>query len=416
MRLAVCALTTVLLSGCSWLGTGGHHSSTYGQGGGAYAGCHDGQGGYWAGNGCVGGSYGVGGQYGAGQGAYVQGPNGYGAYGGGAYGAGAGYGAGAYGTGAGYGAGTSGYGYGAGAGAGYGTGGAYGYSAQSTVLGAGAPFGSAVGGNIVGASYGGQYVPGAAYQTVQGSPIYVPQPYGVNCAPGVNCGGAVAVGGSLPFGIEAFGGTEFDIGGDIFTAKDPGLALGSTTVNTGGTDGISYDDAFGQMKSFGGALSYDVSRNTTLLGGVSYSTANGRTAERYQSVDARTPGTLEDIDAEFSDLDLLTIEGGFRQYMGYNPTFRPYIGATAGFTHNNGVDVQRTYSSDGVAFDPEPFEYVDAGWRPTAAGMVGAEVAVGQRAAIGVETGIRWRDNLDTIAESEDRWSIPLQLRGRVSF
>jgi len=59
---------------------------------------------------------------------------------------------------------------------------------------------------------------------------------------------------------------------------------------------------------------------------------------------------------------------------------------------------------------------IDSGWTPTAAGIIGAEMAVGPRAAIGVETGIRWRDDLDTNVKSEDRWSIPVSLRGRVAF
>jgi len=43
-------------------------------------------------------------------------------------------------------------------------------------------------------------------------------------------------------------------------------------------------------------------------------------------------------------------------------------------------------------------------------------MALGHRAAIGVESGIRWRDNLKTNVDSEDRFSIPVKLRGRVSF
>ena len=36
MRLAVCALSAVLLSGCSWLGSGGHQANYGHQAGGAY--------------------------------------------------------------------------------------------------------------------------------------------------------------------------------------------------------------------------------------------------------------------------------------------------------------------------------------------------------------------------------------------
>ena len=74
MRLAVCALSAVLLSGCSWLGTGGQ-SAGFGQSGGAYgvncapSGAYGGAG-YGADAGCgFGGGYDVSGAgYGAGYG------------------------------------------------------------------------------------------------------------------------------------------------------------------------------------------------------------------------------------------------------------------------------------------------------------------------------------------------------------
>ena len=82
MRLAVCALSAVLLSGCSWLGMGGGHGSA----GGAYgANCVPTGTGFYNGNGAYGGdACGPAGGYG------VAG-NGYGA----GYGGQAGYGAGA---------------------------------------------------------------------------------------------------------------------------------------------------------------------------------------------------------------------------------------------------------------------------------------------------------------------------------
>lgn len=462
MRLAVCALSAVLLSGCSWLGTSGQQGyngmhGAYGAGcapaapQGVYGGGHDAAYGYGqaGGAGCAAGGYGVqgGGFQGAGFGAqgYGGGAQGYGAtqyasaqgfgaqgygqQGIGAQGFGAqGYGATGFGPGGMAGQGFGGQGYGANSvapglaaqgigGQGFGANGlgglrgAYGANGVTT-LGAGAPYGTAAyGGNIVGAQMaGGQYINGAYVQNVQGAPIYVPQPY---AAPYGVATGAI-VGQAMPFGFELFGGSDTSVGGDVFTQKDPGLALGSDTVNTGGSDGIAYDDAFDTAKVVGGAMTYDVSRNTTLLGQVAYSKADGKTVEGYNSVDAR--GTFEDIDATFSDLERVTLEAGLRQYVGSNPAFRPYVGATGGFAHNSSVDVQRSYSADQVAYDAEPFEYIDAGWQPTAAGIIGAEVAVGNRAALGVETGIRWTDSLDTAAGSEDRISIPVKLRGRLSF
>lgn len=472
MRLTICALSAVLLSGCSWLGMGGNSSHySYENGancGQSVTGYNQGAYGFQASAAAQG--YGYGGcGFGAGQsGVYGQNAYGgvYGQTGGGLYGQSAygqaGYGQTGFGQGglgqAGLGQANGGFGQGGytqgaytqnglGGQMGYGQMGAGSYGAQgmsaglaangvggsynasgfgTTTLSTGAPYGSAYASNVYG---GGQYVNGAYVQNVQGSAIYVPQPYPAYYSTGAygassqfrgaygssyGYGGGYSGGTALPFGFEVGAGTSFDVGGDIFTPKGAGPALGAPSVNTGGSDGISYSDAFGQSKTIGGALTYDVSRNTTLLGGVEYSTANGQSVENYQTVDAR--GSFEGLDAEFSDLDLWTIEGGIRQYIGQSPALRPYIGATAGFTHNNDVTMNRTYTSDGAAYDATPLEYVEAGWKPTASAVIGAEMAVGSRAAIGVESGVRWNDNMDTIFPSEDRWSVPVKLRGRVSF
>ena len=406
MRLAVCALSAVLLSGCSWLGSGGHNGDSYGYqygASGAYAG--------YGANGCAPGMV------------YQQKQTSYGMSGGCA-------------PGAGYNVAQNGYmnsGYSAQSGY---MGGAMGQTGQhamgyssATTLSSSAPYGSAVG--------GGQVINGGV-QTVQGAPIYVPQPYAApypvpalrGSSYAYNSGGMVAGccgtggygGGAMPFGIELGGGTEFDVGGNILKGKEaspnfPDLALATGEVVA---PAVSYNDAFGQSFNIGGGLSYDVSRNTTLLGTVNYSKANGKTFDNgtfqpgtYDALGNFTAsGAAEAVTAEFSDLEQISIEGGVRQYMGYNPTLRPYVGASAGFTHNNAVDFTQSSTTLGTFTQ----NYIESEWNPTAAGVVGAEMAVGPRAAIGVETGIRWRDNLDTNAASDDRWSIPVSLRGRVAF
>ena len=448
MRLAVCALSAVLLSGCSWLGMGGH-SGSHGSAGGAYgAGCAPTQGaayggvynaGYGAGAGCAGHG---GGAYGQGYGAagYGQGA-GYGQAG---YGQ-AGYGQAGYGADAGFGpyAGVAGYGpAGAGTGmnGGYGVDGygAQGYGAQGygqagygqygaggvTTLGASAPYGSAAyGQNVVGTQMtNGQYINGQYVQNVAGAPIYVPQPY---AAP-YGVPQLRGVGAAMPFGFETFGGTEFDVSGDLFGGKGAGPNnpdFAAATGEVGEVPSIAYSDAFGEGFSIGGGTTYDLSRNTTLLAMAGYSKKDGQTVENgtftpgsYDPVTEvfTASGATENVTAEFGDLEQFTLEGGVRQYVGNNYGFRPYVGASAGFTHNNDVRLRQT--SDGATALDIDQEYIDSGWRPTAAGVVGAEMAVGNRAAIGVETGIRWRDNLKTNVGSDDRLSIPVSLRGRVSF
>jgi len=129
--------------------------------------------------------------------------------------------------------------------------------------------------------------------------------------------------------------------------------------------------------------------------------------------------TSEDLFAQWSDLEQWTVEGGVRKYMGgWNNTMsgiRPYVQGTAGFTHNSAISLSQdsaTLMPAGSNVQP----YAEAGWTPTASGAIGAEMQVGPRTAIGVEAGVRWRDDLNTIAQSDDRWSVPVRLRGRVSF
>ena len=488
MRLAVCALSAVLLSGCSWLGTGGQNAG-FGQSGGAYgvncapSGAYGGAG-YGADAGCgFGGGYDVSGAgYGAGYGGYGAGAGygaGYGGYGAGGFGAGAGgFGPGGFGTGAGgfgpggFGAGAGGFGpggFGAGAGgfgpggfgaggfgpggvgaggfgaggfdtgAGFGTGvGGFGAGAGfgtgvggfgTTTLGSSAPFGSAVGNGVVGTQFSnGQFLNGAGVQTVQGAPIYVPQAYpayyGVPQLRGIGGGVAAA---ALPFGLGLLAGTEFNIDGDLSDPRPGGQADGGGGF-AAPTPGISYDDAFGDLYTVGGSAEYDISRDTTLLGTFVYGEADGNSVENFG---AFTPGTFDpqgnftattgagsatrNLTGEFSDLETYTIEGGVRKYVGYNNVFRPYVTGKAGARRNNSVTLTQVDVADGSVFNES--EFIDSGWNPTAAGLVGAEVAVGQRGAIGIESGIRWTDGLDVAGGgADDQWSIPLNLRGRVAF
>lgn len=430
MRLVACALSTVLLSGCSWFGMGGGHGDSYGYNNQGYGGV------VYGGNGC-GQAYGgmQGGMQQYGQQAYTMPASGcapgqgYGVSHSGSqhgmmYGRqGMGYGqGGAYGAGMGQG---MTYGGTAGAGQMYAGGGSsYAsrtYGGGSTTLSAQAPYGASVGGAYGGGTYG-------SVSTVQGAPIYVGRPYasyggGYQAASyyggGLrgSAGGAVCChgGGSLPFGVEAGIGTDIGIGGDIFGGEVSKPFLGGPG-SVSDLDPISYKDAFKNAVSFNAAATYDVTPQTTLIGQIGYSKAKGQRNKIGTVSDGG--GTTEDLYAEFSDLEQIRLEGGLRRYMGHNSHgggLRPYVGATAGFVQTKDVDLTQSSST---LVDPALFKqtYIDGGWHPTASGVVGAEWQVSPRSALGFETGIRWSDDYDTNLKSTDQWSIPLKVRGRVSF
>lgn len=433
MRLAVCALSAVLLSGCSWLGMGGNSSGHHGAGVyGANCGGYNTGGAYGMSAGSCGGAgfdqagygqQGFGGQQFPGQGFNQQGfggqqfaQQGYGQqgfdvsgfqgasqYGGvtlpNTYSAGGGYNTAALGLGAAGAYGAAGYG-------------------QTTTLGANAPWGSAVGGSY-GAQYGQQFGTQGNVTTVAGAPIYVPQPYpayyGAPQLRGVPV--AVSGGGAMPFGIEAGIGTNFFQNGDFVTAKPAGPASGSSTISVSATDAIGYKDAFKEGTHYDLAATYDLDRNTTVLGRFGYGKASGEIVETGTVTDATGTETLF---AEFSDLEQMTIEGGVRRYFGgwNNPNggLRPYVGAMGGFTHTDDVSLSQFSSGTILPNGSNVQPYVDGGWSPTAAGLVGAEWQVGRTTALGLETGIRWTDDLNTPNKTQDAISIPVRLRGRVSF
>ncbi|MCF6275304.1 MAG: hypothetical protein L3J05_06035 [Robiginitomaculum sp.] len=303
-----------------------------------------------------------------------------------------------------------------------------------TVLGGTAPYGSAAGGQFVNGQWvSGMGVTGGATSvaggygygtsgsvtTVQGAPIYVPQPYPAYY--GVATGGGYAYGGglrggyaALPFGIEAGVGTEISVGGDIFPGA-PAKPAGTNFISV--IDPIAYKDAYDNAVTYEMAATFDVDSSTTLLGRVGYSEAKGQRI-KIGTID---DGALvsEDLFAQWGDTEQFTLEGGVRKYMGgWNNSMsgiRPYVQATAGFSHNNAINLVQ----DSAILAPAALNvqrYTDAGWTPTASGVVGAEMQVGPRTALGVEAGIRWRDDLNTNLASEDRWSVPIKLRGRVSF
>jgi len=276
------------------------------------------------------------------------------------------------------------------------------------LIGSGAGFGSAVGGGY------NQFAGGGVTQ-VQGAPIYVPRPYPAYYqTPRLRLQG-----GNNPIGLAGFAGVSNFVSGEVFGGEIAKPA-GATGRSVSALDAIEYADAFDAGALYGGAVEYDVSRNTTLFAGANYAQYEGQSITNGTITQDNTAsgGSIETGAGiyEFSDMNELTIEGGVRQYVGYGRGIRPYVGASAGFTHNNDVTLTASSDNSAVISTPEEQLFIREGWHPTAAGVVGAELAAGPNMAIGVETGLRWTDDRSTNLESDDSWSVPVTLRGRVAF
>jgi hypothetical protein len=240
----------------------------------------------------------------------------------------------------------------------------------------------------------------------------VPQLRGVPVAVG-------GFGGALPFGIEASIGTAFGVGGDIFSKKGAGSAtngLGGSSSgrSVGAIANVSYADAFDNGTHYNLAATYDLNPSTTLLGQFGYATAEGQNVEISTATEG---GTTAPLFAQFSDLEQYTVEGGVRKYLGgHHSALRPYIGGTAGLTYTDDVDITQSSAAFPSGTDVPIAGFIEGGWEPTASGVVGAEMQLGGRSAIGIESGLRWTNNNNSFLPTDDRWSVPVKLRGRVSF
>jgi len=71
-------------------------------------------------------------------------------------------------------------------------------------------------------------------------------------------------GGNNPIGLAGFAGVSNFAGGDVFLGEAAKPA-GTSGRSVSALDAIEYADAFDAGSLYGGAVEYDVSRNTTLL-------------------------------------------------------------------------------------------------------------------------------------------------------
>ena len=230
--------------------------------------------------------------------------------------------------------------------------------------------------------------------------------------------------------LEGAIGPEFFIGGDAITgnrtnreadvlASNPGLE--GVNPNT-----LSMADAYdpGMRYELGGSYALNPNRKVTLMG--SYAEADG---ERVSL------GTIDgaQLAGDMSDYQRYGVEVGLRQY--FTPTqapvfnsVRPYVEGKLGAAHVDDIALTNAQLG-GNTYNNGTIRMYESGWVPTAAGMVGLEAPVFNRATLGLETGIRYTGTMKSDTTDLNRgvplagtnngsesWTVPVMLRGRYRF
>ena len=230
--------------------------------------------------------------------------------------------------------------------------------------------------------------------------------------------------------IESGIGAETFVGGNAISGSKaaPGFINPTTTLQD-----VKLSDAYavGYRAELGGSYALNPNRKLTLQGVYSQFDGNEVT---WGTQDAATlRGTL-------SDFKSYGIEAGIRQYVlpkcfPILKSVRPYIEGKAGVAYVDAIRLEGINEVGGPANPgtPTSLAFYEAGWVPTAAGLIGVETPVFNRFTMGIETGIRYSgvqktDRTDTgvpgafssryngANNGGDRWSVPLTIRGRYRF
>lgn len=220
--------------------------------------------------------------------------------------------------------------------------------------------------------------------------------------------------------LEAAIGPEFIIDGNGVTGDRinniPGVVGNNESFGSAFDDGVRYE--------LGGSYALSPNRKVTLIG--HYANADGNDVTLGTVNGAALSGTL-------SDYERYGVEAGLRQY--FRPRavpivkgLRPYVEGRLGATNVDDISLNNA-TLGAAAFNGGTAAFYEGGWVPTAAGLVGVEAPIFNRATLGLETGLRYTGTLDTDTSDfgpgvplagtnngSSNWTVPVMLRGRYRF
>jgi len=246
------------------------------------------------------------------------------------------------------------------------------------------------------------------------------------CNPYAGLNGNAACTRTSTWNVEGAIGQEYMVDGDFTTPGDvaafPGLTPGAVSMKDAYNAGTRYE--------LGG--SYTVNPNRKITAMASYSSASGNDVA-LGTLAGPPANTLR---GTASDYNAFGLEAGVRQY--FRPrqaplvhSLRPYVEARLGAAKIDDITIENLRDNNG-AVNGGSANFYEGGWVPTAAGMIGVEAPIFQRATLGLETGIRYRGSLDAdttdfgpgggvailsgINNGSSNLTVPVNLRARYRF
>jgi hypothetical protein len=232
-------------------------------------------------------------------------------------------------------------------------------------------------------------------------------------AAGAIAGPASAQGIEGRWSLAFQGGTDFELGGDVHDGGS-GTVLGLPTSVEARSFGDVYDPGFrGQLE-----LGYGVSPTSEVF-------LRGTYYEMESSpLQVGTVAGLT-LNADFADSEEWGAELGYRYYLRADQPFKIYVAGVAGLRFVR--ELPSTFSVPAADVVLSDVAFYDS----STVGVFGADVGMsydlGERFAIGLETGPRYQTGLsdidglagtglESINDTGSRWSMPIVATLRVRF
>ncbi len=205
-------------------------------------------------------------------------------------------------------------------------------------------------------------------------------------------------------------------------ALNPALAGVSATLEI---EARSFDDVYDTGATFEVEAAYGLSSDAEVFGAVRYSTLDEGSVQ-VGGANVPALNTTLPVFGQFGEVSSIGVEAGYRRYFGVEGAMRPYVAGRAGVAQVDAVNATFTVPDADITIANARF-YGDSTVF-TAGVDVGVMFPVGDRGAVGVETGVRYASSLEdddsdigglglaSINNEGARWSVPVMVRGRIAF
>lgn len=228
--------------------------------------------------------------------------------------------------------------------------------------------------------------------------------------------------------LSISGGANLAIGGTMHDgANAPVADLGALNPDLDGIPAIlqiedrSQNNVYDTGWNLGAELGYALSDSGEALLGVRYLKANGNRINVGGAAAGAPVNATLPVFGDFGDYEAVSIELGYRQYVGDTSGVKPFLSGRIGTTRISAIQANFTVPDAGIALNDVPFS--KSSWVLSGALGVGVSLHLSEKVRLEPEVGLQYIDGakgndaalaglgLGRINNKGDRLSVPINVR-----